>query len=152
MHFKTNRSHTSTENITITTQNAQTTDQQTSTNTPCSLTVNNDCCKAASQVLLSTAEVKVYGLNGNEHLVRALRDNGSQSNFVSDTLCHKLGLSKTKCDISISGISLVNSQVTYNTSLQINSTTNNFTKTLSCLILPVITGNIPSITFDHSLC
>ncbi|XP_050503610.1 uncharacterized protein LOC126882679 [Diabrotica virgifera virgifera] len=58
---------------------------------------------AKSQILLSTAMVKVADKNGNLHDCRVLLDSASQSNFISQRLHHILQLPKTKTNTSIFG-------------------------------------------------
>nr|XP_015839902.1 PREDICTED: uncharacterized protein LOC107398868 [Tribolium castaneum] len=56
----------------------------------------------ANQVLLSTALVFVQEKNQNHYLCRVLLDSGSQSNFITESMCKKLGIKRDPVDISIS--------------------------------------------------
>ncbi|XP_062713925.1 uncharacterized protein LOC134290748 [Aedes albopictus] len=55
-------------------------------------------------VFLSTALVRVQDADGIGHFARALLDSGSQSNFVSEFLCQRLGLKRNRINLPVSGI------------------------------------------------
>lgn len=114
------------------------------------LTTNNPNLHKTSLVLLSTAVVKVYDFTGNSHNCRILLDNGSQSNFISQRLCQILQLPTKKINFSVSGINQVNSKINFQTNVLIKSTINEFSCTLSCLVLPNITGNVPTISLNKN--
>lgn len=65
-------------------------------------------------VILFTALVKIRDSRGQYLLARALLDSGSQSSFVSESLCQRLALSRTKVNLPVSGIgqALVNVRYT----------------------------------------
>uniref|UniRef100_A0A6P7HCK3 Uncharacterized protein LOC114349137 n=1 Tax=Diabrotica virgifera virgifera TaxID=50390 RepID=A0A6P7HCK3_DIAVI len=77
-------------------------------------------------------------------------DNGSQSNFISEKFCDILQLSKEKINTSISGINQLTHNINFRTSLTFKSDINNFSKKISCLILPNITSNLPYIHINRS--
>ncbi|KAJ8946582.1 hypothetical protein NQ317_002553, partial [Molorchus minor] len=110
-------------------------------------TINN----SVSQMLLSTAVVNVKDNKGNIQSARVLLDQGSQSNFITDNLCNKLGLKKRPVDFSISGVGQIVSEANYITSLTIMSRLNNFKINISCLVLPKITERLPLQSFEYSL-
>ncbi|XP_060518380.1 uncharacterized protein LOC132697105 [Cylas formicarius] len=137
----------STQN-TVTTTTANDSDSATSTNssTSVTLTVNTSI---NTQILLSTAVVTIFDRSGTPHDCRVLLDNGSQSNFISQRCCNILNLPKTKVEISIFGINQLDYPVNYMVSVEVNSKTNNFRRTLSCLVLPSITGDIPAFPINR---
>ncbi|KAJ0169350.1 hypothetical protein K1T71_015234 [Dendrolimus kikuchii] len=99
------------------------------------------------QVLLSTALVKVINVN-NEHtyLARALLDTGSQSSFITNRLKNKIMLSSDIIKpICISGITNMNFNIKEKCSVYIQSRTSTFNTHINCLIVPEITGTIPSV-------
>lgn len=57
-----------------------------------------------STVLLSTAVIKVKDVNDNYQFARALLDSGSQPSFISESLCQRLQLKRTKVNSPVSGI------------------------------------------------
>lgn len=58
----------------------------------------------SNQILLSTAIVKIKRKEGHYVKAKALLDNGSQSNFMSDSLVKRLKLDLRDSHIEIKGI------------------------------------------------
>lgn len=104
-----------------------------------------------SHVLLSTARVQVLDCAGDVHSARLLLDNGSTANFVTQSLCGKLGLSRRCASSTVTGINNNTSNITQSCSLTIKSCHNDYIFTVDCLILPNITKSLPSsyINIDH---
>ncbi|UYV61861.1 hypothetical protein LAZ67_1006871 [Cordylochernes scorpioides] len=71
-----------------------------STNTIC----NAMPLETETNILLSTALIKVKAKDGSFVLCRALVDNGSQISLISEQCCHKLGLEKRKNSYSLKGV------------------------------------------------
>ncbi|KAF2904387.1 hypothetical protein ILUMI_01789 [Ignelater luminosus] len=90
-------------------------------------------------VLLSTALVRILDSDGNLHPARALLDSGSMSNFISESLCKRLQLSRFPVDLQIPGSTVL---------LEIISSNSQFQMKSSCLLIPHITGNIPEAKVD----
>ncbi|XP_072392311.1 uncharacterized protein [Diabrotica undecimpunctata] len=101
-------------------------------------------------ILLLTAVVNVFDKFGNLHKCRVLLDNGSQSNFVSEKLCNILQLSKEKINTSISGVIQLTHNINFRITLTFKSHSNNFSRKISCLVLPKITGNLPYTHVNRS--
>ncbi|UYV73846.1 hypothetical protein LAZ67_11001122 [Cordylochernes scorpioides] len=57
-----------------------------------------------TNILLSTALIKVKAKDGSFVLCRALVDNGSQICLISEQCCHKLGLEKMKNSYTLKGV------------------------------------------------
>lgn len=95
-------------------------------------------------ILLSTALVKVIDSKGNVRSARVLLDNGSTANFISHTLCDKLGLSRRSASSSVTGINNNVSHVKQSCSITIKSCHNDYSLTIDCLVLPHITQKLPS--------
>ncbi|XP_064212957.1 uncharacterized protein LOC107399201 [Tribolium castaneum] len=104
----------------------------------------------ANQVLLSTALVFVQGKNQNHYLCRVLLDSGSQSNFITESMCKKLGIKRDPVDISISGLNEVKSTVTSKAKLTIQSCVSGFSALIECLIVTKITNSLPEVSFSTS--
>ena len=103
------------------------------------------------QVLLSTALVNVQDSKGSWRTCRALLDNGSQSNFISEKLCKNLNL-KVK-DINLPIISISDTTTMAIHQVKINITSHDFEgyqDTLECVVLPSISGSIPNAQIDTS--
>nr|CAH7742544.1 unnamed protein product [Callosobruchus chinensis] len=77
--------------------------------------------------LLSTALVRVVGTNGKSFIVRAVLDSGSQSR-INNTV----------------------SQIKFKCSVELQSLSHDYKKVIDCLVVPEITGLIPSVPVDIS--
>ncbi|UYV80836.1 hypothetical protein LAZ67_19001928 [Cordylochernes scorpioides] len=71
-----------------------------STNTICNVMP----LETETNILLSTALIKVKAKDGSFVLCRALVDNGSQICLISEQCCHKLGLEKMKNSYTLKGV------------------------------------------------
>ncbi|XP_031348317.1 uncharacterized protein LOC116174520 [Photinus pyralis] len=108
--------------------------------------------RTSSQVLLSTACVNVKETKaGNIIIARALLDSASQSNFISEELCKKLNLKRHETDVSIVGISQTPIKTMARVEIKIYSRYNHYSVTLSCLVIPKITDNLPSSNFNANI-
>lgn len=105
------------------------------TTTTCSTEIKTNF----SQVLLSTAIVYGEDDQGKHNQIRLLLDSASQSNFITEKMCHKLNLKMKPINIKVAGISNESTNIKYKTQLNIKSMHNNFSITVSCLVLPKIT-------------
>lgn len=97
----------------------------------------------SSEVILSTAIVEVVGPTGKIMTCRALLDNGSQSCFATERVCQQLGLSKSRNDQQIVGLS--NSQVNSKgkTTALVRSRVTDYQVNLNFIIVSKITGDLP---------
>lgn len=96
-------------------------------------------------VLLSTAIVRVVDSKGDLHTARVLLDNGSTGNFVDESLCGKLGLSRRSASATVTGINNNTSYCTQSCNLTIMSHYDDDCKlSIDCHILPQITRALPS--------
>lgn len=101
-----------------------------------------------AQVLLATAEVHILNACGKLVVCRALLDNGSQINILTEAMAQRLGLARTKINKSITGINEVVSRAAYQVTASIKSRINNYSATLDMLVLPKITGKLPTNNID----
>ncbi|KAF0751198.1 Uncharacterized protein FWK35_00016915, partial [Aphis craccivora] len=99
-------------------------------------------------VMLSTAVIKVYDKMGNAIHCRALLDSGSQNNFVTEYMAQTLQLGRNKIKSDVSGIGQSIHTITSAVTVKIRSRTSDYEKTISCLILPRLTNDIPSQVID----
>lgn len=103
-----------------------------------------------STVFLSTALVRVQDADGIGHFARALLDSGSQSNFVSESMCQKLGLKRSRINLPVSGIGQATVSVRYCVQISLASRFGSFVQDIDCLVLPKLTVNLPSRHVDIS--
>ncbi|XP_045462033.1 uncharacterized protein LOC123672092 [Harmonia axyridis] len=101
-----------------------------------------------AQCLLSTAVILVADANGCKHSVRALLDAGSQTNFITSDLCKRLNLNTQPIKFAISGVGEAMSEIHSKVQVSIFSRLNNYNESISCLIIPKITQNLPIVSFD----
>lgn len=116
--------------------------------TATSLTQSNQLKE--STIILSTAVIRIKDVHGNYQLARALLDSGSQSNFISETLCQKLGLKRTRTNLPISGIGQAAVTVRYKVEINLASRFGSFEQPLNCLVLPKLTVSLPRRHIDIS--
>lgn len=103
-----------------------------------------------NSVLLSTAKLYAYDIKNTMHITRSILDSGSQSNFISSRLCQKLGLKQIPINVSIMGISKLSSSLKYKCYVNVQSIYSNYSTTLTCYVLPQITGCIPAQSINIS--
>lgn len=103
-----------------------------------------------STVILFTALVKVQDNMGQYQFARVLLDSGSQSNFISESLCQRLSLNRKKVNMPVSGIGQAVVNVRYTVSVNISSRFGSHHYDLNCLVLPKLTVNLPTRTIDIS--
>ncbi|XP_055621994.1 uncharacterized protein LOC129765607 [Toxorhynchites rutilus septentrionalis] len=100
----------------------------------------------SSKILLATALVLIEDNCGLKYHARALLDSGSESNFVSERLCQRMRISRTKVDVSIVGIGGVATSVKHKVHATIRSRTSPYAQKMSFLVLPRVTVNLSSAT------
>ncbi|XP_045541554.1 uncharacterized protein LOC123723057 [Papilio machaon] len=111
------------------------------TSAPVSLAVSS-----TKQVLLCTAVVDIVNPQNNVcKPARILLDTGSQSCFITNALKNKLDLSINKINsVNVSGINNIGFNISERCHIQLNSRVSSFTTKLDCLVVPNITGTVPS--------
>lgn len=95
-------------------------------------------------VMLSTALVNVHDKYGQVHKVMALLDSGSQCSFITESLKKSLGLNTQITSMYVSGLNDIGSNFKHKCKILVSSTINEFEANLMCLVVPKITGNLPS--------
>ncbi|CAK9816105.1 hypothetical protein ANTPLA_LOCUS8887 [Anthophora plagiata] len=101
--------------------------------------------------ILATAIIHIKDHRGIKQECRVLLDSGSQSHFISERLVNKLGLPRERINIRVSGISRLARNIEHQTHTNIISRFNGFNRSISCLVLPIITENIPNRPIESSL-
>ncbi|XP_073823930.1 uncharacterized protein [Musca autumnalis] len=131
-------------------------DAQPSTSRQAAQAINNtesrvqNCFVATrKQVLLGTAIVQI-DVNGVIFTARALIDSGSQATFISEKLQRRLNLPIKKVNARISGLNdaLAGSTEKQCTFLLKSPHSDSFEVQVSSLVLPRLTGKLPSYTLD----
>jgi len=97
-----------------------------------------------ASVLLSTAMVRVRGPNTASLDARMMLDSCSQSNFITEELCNALKLKKVPISVSVDMLNGTEWRINDKCEIEVYTRHNNFKMTLTCLIIPKITGAIPN--------
>nr|CAI5818181.1 unnamed protein product [Callosobruchus analis] len=147
LHFENNSSPTNKSNSTggdqvISSESNSSSNPVASTSTTCLSSHEN------RQILLSTALIEVQDSDGNWNVARALLDSGSQSCYITEALCSKLNLNKSKIDFAVSGLNNNILTIKSKSSVHFRSIRENYTKTISCYVLPTITGVNPNVPIN----
>lgn len=95
------------------------------------------------QVILSTASILITDNKNQYHLIRVLLDCGSQTSFITEGIQRKLNISVLKTDLSVVRIANKISSVRNKCDVRIKSRQGFFVASLTCYILPEITGDLP---------
>ena len=96
------------------------------------------------QVLLSTAVVYLLDGNGHQHKCRALLDNASQEHFITEGMVRQLNLQTKPTRVPIGGINNTHSYIKACAHATMQSTTEDATWMMKFLVVPRITGQLPS--------
>lgn len=102
------------------------------------------------KVLLSTAVCDAADRYGNFVPCRILLDSGSQANFCTLNFARKLGLTLTKNHLPISGINNSSCRADFSVTFKLHSRYENFNFNVQCAVLPSLTDNLPSESFNSS--
>ena len=104
-----------------------------------------------SQVLLKTVLVKAADSVGNQHIIRAFLDDGSEASFISESCVTALGLKKTQANIQISGLSSVSvGQCKAKVNVRLSSCTEQFYVNVPALVVNKVSALMPRRTVTVS--
>lgn len=97
-------------------------------------------------VMLSTALVYAYDVNGSRVPCRVLLDSGSQANFMSKRFFENLGIESRVLNVSITGINSVATRATRVAQVQLQSRIDSFRSTIDCIVADQVTDKLPAFT------
>ncbi|XP_035890577.1 uncharacterized protein LOC118507144 [Anopheles stephensi] len=104
----------------------------------------NSVDRVSKNVLLSTVLLEVNDAYGQRHLVRALLDNGSQPNAISESLCQQLHLPRKKVNILIVGVDGIESSANHEVRAKVQSRVTNYSAEMDFLVLRKVACDTPS--------
>ncbi|XP_071581723.1 uncharacterized protein [Temnothorax nylanderi] len=104
--------------------------------------------KPTSSIILSTARVQAYDIDGNPQICQVLLDPGSQSNLITESFARQLKLRHKTEHRPISGINLAKTNASKVVTVRIESLQEDFSTNLECLMLPNITEQLPQSQID----
>lgn len=93
---------------------------------------------------MSTALIVVQDKHGRRFPCRAVLDNGSQINIMTQKLSNKLGLDVTRTMLPISGVDSVNTKSSQWVNVTISSFHSQYTNVIGCHVLPAVTFPLPT--------
>ncbi|GFG40962.1 hypothetical protein Cfor_03120, partial [Coptotermes formosanus] len=99
----------------------------------------------ASQVLLPTATIKVTDSRGTQQPCRVLLDGGSKSNYITEALAQRLQLKCRLNEMPNTGINNTCSASIHSMDIRFSSKDSKYSNVVTCLILPNLKGNMPSM-------
>ncbi|XP_066152747.1 uncharacterized protein [Euwallacea fornicatus] len=94
--------------------------------------------------------VDVVSADGKRLKVRALLDSGSQSNFITSSLCKRLKTKLGDFEMTVGGLGLKASAVKHCCHIEVCARHGGYKASLRCLVLPRITGFISGAPVDVS--
>ncbi|XP_050507885.1 uncharacterized protein LOC126885369 [Diabrotica virgifera virgifera] len=102
-----------------------------------------------THVLLTTAKIRIYPVNGWPILARAIMDSGSQSSFITESLATSIGCKRYPSSLHISGILNDSNVIKERVKIDIFPHYSSATQfTLSCAVVHSITNCLPQIAID----
>ncbi|XP_043479886.1 uncharacterized protein LOC122509722 [Leptopilina heterotoma] len=104
-----------------------------------------------SHSLVSTAIVDIIDNQGHSHPCRILLDNGSQSHYMTEKMASLLKLPRQSVNIAVTGLNLASNDINESVSATFKSRFNNFEKKLDFLVVPHVTGTLPSIPINRNV-
>ncbi|XP_029053837.1 uncharacterized protein LOC114881266 [Osmia bicornis bicornis] len=103
---------------------------------------------AVPEVLLSTVLVQVVDARGRRHPCRVLLDSCFQSNFITQNLCNQAQLTLSPIDTVVNELGQLGTKFKYRTTATVESRFERYEATISCLVIPKITEDMPNIPLD----
>ncbi|XP_062541979.1 uncharacterized protein LOC134209977 [Armigeres subalbatus] len=97
-----------------------------------------------SIVLLSTVVLFIRDHHGRKQLARALLDNGSQANIMSERLCQILSLKRRAINVPISGIGQAETRARFKVNATVSSRVHDFSIGMDFLVLQKVISELPS--------
>ncbi|XP_039451742.1 uncharacterized protein LOC120430700 [Culex pipiens pallens] len=95
-------------------------------------------------VMLLTAVVHLSDTQNRPVPCRVLLDNGSQVNFISESMAKRINIQRVATTVPICGIGAVKTYAREAVTVELQSRYNSFAMNVECLIVPKVTGLIPS--------
>ncbi|XP_050558193.1 uncharacterized protein LOC126912059 [Spodoptera frugiperda] len=100
------------------------------------------------EILLATALVRVQGINGEYHTMRALIDQGSQASLITENAAQILKLPRRACKGVIVGVSANQTNCKGVLSLVASSLYSNYTFQTEVVIMKKLINNLPNHSFS----
>ncbi|XP_075990316.1 uncharacterized protein LOC142985966 [Anticarsia gemmatalis] len=103
-----------------------------------------------TEVLLTTVQLKVKSANGTYIILRALLDQGSQVNLITENAAQLLRLPRQRLNATVTGIGAMSGDCKGRLQLTCQSIYTDYNFQTEALILKRLTNNLPSSSFEKS--
>lgn len=100
------------------------------------------------EILLATVEMYVKASDGSMMRMRALLDQGSQINLITESAAQRLGLPRQKQNAAVSGIGIKSQQSKGTINLECHSCYGDYVFHTQALVMPKMVNNLPNYTFE----
>ncbi|KAF9406671.1 hypothetical protein HW555_013037, partial [Spodoptera exigua] len=110
--------------------------------------VTHACKESVVEILLATALVRIQGINGEYHTMRALIDQGSQASLITENAAQILKLPRRACKGVIVGVSANQTNCKGVLSLVASSLHSNYTFQTEVVIMKKLINNLPNHSFS----
>lgn len=106
--------------------------------------------RTVKTVMLLTAVVNLEDKSGTVIPCRTLLDSGSEVCFLSEMMANRLSTPREPVIVPITGVGDAKLYAREKVNVSISSRCSNFATTVECLVVPKVTGTIPSTKIDIS--
>lgn len=100
-------------------------------------------------VLMATAILAATHRNGSSVPIRVLLDSASEANFIAQSTHNRLGLKRNRTFETVTGLNEIENTIHSTCDVHARSQCFNFEINARCLVVPKITGDLPSIKIDR---
>ncbi|XP_048481675.1 uncharacterized protein LOC125489576 [Plutella xylostella] len=108
---------------------------------------SNLSIKENNEILLATALVKVKSVDGSDHTLRALVDQGSQISLITERAAQQLGIKRQKCQGIIVGVGDKHNSSKGTIGIKCTSLNSEFSFTTGVYIMNHLINHLPSKSF-----
>ncbi|XP_022816623.1 uncharacterized protein LOC111349653 [Spodoptera litura] len=100
------------------------------------------------EVLLTTVQVRVKSIDGTYVILRALLDQGSQVNLITENAAQLLRLPRKRVNACVTGIGTASGECKGQVNFTCTSMHSDYNFTTHALIMRKLTNNLPTTTFE----
>lgn len=112
---------------------------------------SNHLSNSDTEVLLTTVQLNIRASDGTYVTLRALLDQGSQVNLITENAAQILRLPRKKINVSVTGLGTVSGDCRGQLHLTCKSIHSNYTFEAQALIMKKLTNNLPTTTFEKTV-
>ncbi|PZC75227.1 hypothetical protein B5X24_HaOG206534 [Helicoverpa armigera] len=112
---------------------------------------SNHLSNSDTEVLLTTVQLHIRASDGTYVTLRALLDQGSQVNLITENAAQILRLPRKRINVSVTGVGTVSGDCRGQLHLTCKSIHSNYTFETQALIMKKLTNNLPTTTFKKTV-